>query len=329
MVRFRPQMTEPEPKPYFCAPRRYEPCLSWPFLVHRGVASGVGLQEPQATSLHLWFSVGMAKKKLVNDAAAALFAREMFLKRSAFGLSQKEFGDLIGMSGQQIGAVERQERTPTQQFAQLLDEKLGTNGHFKDLWSATKLLGHRRSLPKYVELERRAQSIRQFHPQLVPALLQTESYARVVLQSGFPPKPLEEVDRLLETRLGRQDILDRRDPPLVEYVIDESALRRRVGSADIMREQWEQIIERANQPFTTVQVIPYDHGAHASMEGAFTILGLSSVESVLYMENAEGGQVYSDPQIVGNANGRFNSLMAVALSPAASRDFLVREGNTS
>ncbi|MEV2277469.1 helix-turn-helix transcriptional regulator [Nocardiopsis sp. NPDC049922] len=269
----------------------------------------------------------MAKKKLVNEAAVALFAREMFLRRSASGLSQKEFGDLIGVSGQQIGAVERQERAPTRQFARLLDEKLGVNGYFTELWSATKLLGHRRSLPKYVELERRAQNIRQFHPQLVPALIQTEEYARVVLQAGFPPKPHADIEELLETRMRRQSILGRGEPPFVEYVLDEAVLRRMVGGPDIMRAQWDSIIERMDQPFTKVQVIPYDHGAYASMEGAFTILGLSPVESVMYLENAESGQVYADPQIVANATGRFNSLMAVALSPASSRDFLVRERN--
>ncbi|WP_075925375.1 helix-turn-helix transcriptional regulator [Nocardiopsis sp. CNR-923] len=261
----------------------------------------------------------MSKKKLVNEAAVALFAREMFLKRNASGLSQKEFGDLIGMSAQQIGAVERQERMPTRQFAQLLDEKLGANGHFTELWSATKLLGHRRSLPKYVELERRAQNIRQFQPQVMPALLQTEDYAAEVLRAAFPPKPYSEVDELLAARMARQKVLDRDQSPLVEYVIDEAALRRVVGGPDVMRAQWDQIIERSQEPFVTVQVLPFDQGAHAALEGAFTILGLSPVESVMYLENAEGGQVYSDPQLVLNATGRFNSLMAGASHPQRVR----------
>jgi transcriptional regulator with XRE-family HTH domain len=271
----------------------------------------------------------MAKKKLVNEAAVALFAQELHLKRSESGLSQKDFGALLGVSGQQVGAVERQERDPTEQFARLLDERLGMNGHFKDLWATTKLLGHRRSLPKYVEMERRASSIRQFHPQLVPALLQTEDYARTVLQAGFPPKPHAEVEELLRARMGRQEILDRQQPPLVQYVIDEAVLSRLVGSQAVMRAQWARIIERSDQPFTTIQVIPYDQGAYAAMEGAFTVLGLSPVESVMYLENAEGGQVYSDPQTVANATGRFNSLMAVALSPTASRDYVVKGRNLS
>jgi len=253
----------------------------------------------------------------------------MYLKRSASGLSQKEFGDLIGVSGQQIGAVERQERPPTEQFARLLDERLGGGDLFRDLWSATKLLGHRRSLPKYVELESRAQMLRQFHPQLVPALLQTEDYARVVLQAGFPPKPAAEVEELLEARMKRQHLLDQGEPPLMQFVLDEAVLWRRVGSRELMRAQWDQIIKRADQTFITVQVIPYDQGAYAAMEGAFTILGLSPVESVMYLENAESGQVYSDPQTVANATGRFNSLMAAALSPTVSGDFLAKERNKS
>jgi hypothetical protein len=112
-------------------------------------------------------------------------------------------------------------------------------------------------------------------------------------------------------------------------VIDEAALRRTVGGPSVTRDQWDRILERADHPFITVQVLPYDSGAHAALEGAFTILGLSPVESVVYVENAEGGQVYSDPQLTANAAGRFNSLMAGALSPAATRDFLVKERNMS
>lgn len=270
----------------------------------------------------LWFSVVMTKKKVVNEAAVSLFAREMFLKRSSSGLSQKEFGGIIGVSGQQVGAIERLERPPTRQFAELLDGKLGTGDYFQELWSSTKLLGHRRSLPKYIDLESKAVSISHFHPQLVPALLQTEDYAQAILRAGFPPKPHYEVAELLDARMRRQELLDRSDPPLMRFVIDEAVLWRTVGGDGILRSQWAKILERLDHPFMTFQVIPYDQGAYSAMEGGFTVLALSAVDSVLYSENAQTGQIYNDPQVVADATGRFNSLMAVALSPSASKSYL-------
>ncbi|MFL1376840.1 helix-turn-helix domain-containing protein [Nocardiopsis protaetiae] len=265
----------------------------------------------------------MGKKKLVNGAAVSLFAREVFLKRTESGLSQKEFGDLIGVSGQQIGAIERTERPPTRQFAGLLDERLGTGDYFQELWSSTKLLGHRRTLPKYIDLEAKAIGIHHFHSQLVPALLQTEEYARAVLRAGFPPKPHHEVEELLAARMGRQKLLDRSEPPLVQFVLDEGMLWRPVGGAGVMGAQLDRILERMEEPFISVQVIPYDQGAYSAMEGGFTVLRLSAVDSALYSENAETGQIYNDPQVVANATGRFNSLMAEALSPSASRKYLL------
>ncbi|SHI66686.1 hypothetical protein SAMN05421803_101880 [Nocardiopsis flavescens] len=204
-----------------------------------------------------------------------------------------------------------------------MDHRLGTGDYFQELWSSTKLLGHRRTLPKYIDLEAKATGIHQFHPQLVPALLQTEDYARAVLRAGFPPKPHSEVEELLIARMRRQKILDRTNPPLVQFVLDEGVLWRTVGGAEVMGTQLTRILERLDEPFVSLQVIPYDQGAYSAMEGGFTVLQLSAVDSALYSENAETGQIYNDPQVVANATGRFNSLMAAALSPAASRRHLL------
>ncbi|MEU8372802.1 helix-turn-helix transcriptional regulator [Micromonospora sp. NPDC048894] len=138
----------------------------------------------------------------------------------------------------------------------------------------------------YLGLEAAAALIRSYEVQFVPGLLQTPEYARAVVLLGHRGAAVEEVDRRVELRVQRQQVLHRPDPPQLWAVIDEAALRRPIGGPQVMRGQLTALIEATRSPHVRLQVIPFDAGGHAAAGGAFTILrfGDDDLPDIVYIE---------------------------------------------
>jgi transcriptional regulator with XRE-family HTH domain len=124
-----------------------------------------------------------------------------------------------------------------------------------------------------IGLEEAASLIRGYDPQSIPGLLQTPDYARASVATGFPDATDEETARRVELRLARQHILKRPDPPRLWLVIDETALRRPAATTgpDVMRAQLTALIDAAQRPNVTLQVLPFTAGLHPAMYGPVRI----------------------------------------------------------
>lgn len=150
-------------------------------------------------------------------------------------------------------------------------------------------------LLQFIEYQAAAMITRNFEPVLVPGLLQTEAYARVVIEefSGRPPK--ERLDALVALRMKRQDLLKRTGPPPWSFfMLDEGVLRRRVGSEDVMAAQIRHLIELAGRPDVTIEVVPFSAGVNRGMHGPFVILEFPEDEEVLYLESPWGDLIHRD-----------------------------------
>src|SRR6202790_1440664 len=121
-------------------------------------------------------------------------------------------------------------------------------------------------LEAYVGLEAAASVLRTYEVQLVPGLLQTEQYARALIRQGSATTE-EEIARRGELKVSRQEILRRPDAPQLWAVVDEGALRRPAGSTEVVRGQLKHLIEVTDHPAVTLQVLPFQAGAHAAMGG--------------------------------------------------------------
>ena len=130
----------------------------------------------------------------------------------------------------------------------------------------------------YVGLEMAASVIRTFELQFVHGLFQTEDYARAVTLLGHTAASAEEIDRRVNMRLKRQDLLTGTEPPQVWSVIDEGALRRPVGGPAVMQAQLKRLIEVTQLRHVTVQVVPFSRGGHAAAGGSFTVLRFGEPE---------------------------------------------------
>ncbi|MET8085999.1 helix-turn-helix transcriptional regulator [Micromonospora sp. NPDC005237] len=138
----------------------------------------------------------------------------------------------------------------------------------------------------YLGLEAAAALIRSYEVQFVPGLLQTREYARAVVLLGHGAAGAAEIDRRVELRMQRQQLLHRDNPPQLWAVVDEAALRRPIGGAEVMREQLVALIEATKSPTIRLQVIPFAAGGHAAAGGAFTILrfGDQELPDIVYIE---------------------------------------------
>jgi transcriptional regulator with XRE-family HTH domain len=167
----------------------------------------------------------------------------------------------------------------------------------------------------YLGLESAASEIHIYEVSLIPGLLQTEDYARAVISAG-QMGPRDDIDRRVALRMARQPALTREDPPRVWAVLDEAALRRRVGGAGLMRLQLEHLLELADLKNVALQVIPFGGGAHPAMGRPFIILVFPERvdPDVVYLEDLTSALYVEDVDEVDRYNVFFNHLRATALS---------------
>ena len=182
-------------------------------------------------------------------------------------------------------------------------------------------------LLQLIEFEAAASISRNFQPLVVPGLLQTKEYARAILSQFAGDNPDTPVDARVEVRMKRQEILDRADPPLLFFILDEAATRRLVGGRDVMRGQLRRMTELAARPHVTIEVVPFSVGAHPGLQGPFLIEEFPDPadDDVLYLESPQG-EVLSrdDPDLILHYREVFEELRRLSLGPEGSLSFLAK-----
>ena len=176
----------------------------------------------------------------------------------------------------------------------------------------------------YVGLEAAATELRSFEPLVVPGLLQTEEYARAMVHAGWPGASTEEVEQRIRVRMKRQSLLYQDDPLRLSIVLDEAALRRPVGGIDVMRRQLDRLLQAAELPHVTLQVLPLHAGAHGGMDGAFTILLFDEPanQNLVFAANGAGGLFLEKDEEIARYAGIFDGLRNGALSPRSSAEMI-------
>lgn len=178
----------------------------------------------------------------------------------------------------------------------------------------------------FVGLEDGARSLLTYQNQLVHGLMQTQDYAAAVIRAAQPSADADEVERQLAARATRQALLTAPDPLGVWAVLDEAALRRPVGGTAIMRAQLARLVQVAALPSVTLQVLPFDAGAHVSMGTSFELLQFPEAgdTSIVYIEDLTSSQYLETAADIERYTLVFNHLRASALSPERSADFITR-----
>jgi len=171
--------------------------------------------------------------------------------------------------------------------------------------------------PTYISFEGEARTLLNYESLFVPGLLQTEDYARAALLRGSPTATKEEIQRLVEARMGRQAVLTREPPLRLWSIVDEAVFHRLVGGRDVMRTQLAYLAEAADLPHITLQAIPYDVGGHPGMGGAFVVLQFDEpgASDVVYIETQAGDLFLESEADVSRFTTVIEHLRALALPP--------------
>jgi hypothetical protein len=175
----------------------------------------------------------------------------------------------------------------------------------------------------YLGLEQASAVIRTYEPQLVPGLLQTHEVARAVIRLGNPGLSAADIERRVTLRMTRQEVLTQPRAPNLWAVLDEAALWRLDGRS-AMREQIQHLIEMAELPNITLQVMPFYSGAHAAVGGSFSILRFTEPDlpDIVYLEQLTSALYLDKSEDVEHYLMVMDRLCVQAKSPSETTRFL-------
>ncbi|WP_344835050.1 helix-turn-helix transcriptional regulator [Actinocorallia longicatena] len=254
-------------------------------------------------------------------------ARELRRLRELQGLTLQDVADRLGWSRATVSRLETGQTRP-RDVAELLDlygvpspdrdalltlsreaRQMGWWTAYVDVFNGT-----------YVGLEDESSEIRAWDAQLIHGLLQTEAYMRAVIEAGRMLPSAADVERRMHARKQRQALLDRDGAPKLHVVLDEAAIRRPIGGEEVMRDQLSHLATAAERPNVTIQVLPYAQGAHAGLDGRFTILSFSDPADpdIAYVEGTMGDVYVESAEAITQHRNRFERIENEALSPAQS-----------
>jgi len=244
-----------------------------------------------------------------GHAIRASHAKISRMELGRVGFKERDVADLLTL----YGIIDEQERGAFLALARRANVP-GWWHHYSDI------LPH--WFEMYLGLEQAASVIRTYEPQLVPGLLQTESGARAVIQLN-PDLPATDIDRRVALRMKRQRVLTQPEAPNLRAVIDEAALWRLDGRA-AMRDQMQHLIDMAELPNVTLQVMPFYSGAHAAVGGPFTILRFSEPDlpDLVYLEQLTSALYLDKNEDVQHYLMVMDRLCVQAKSPAETVRFL-------
>lgn len=173
----------------------------------------------------------------------------------------------------------------------------------------------------FVGLERLATKEFVFEPIVIPGLMQTEAYARELSRSSQRVR-VDHSERVVEVRMERGQRLTTDNPIHLHAAVNEQALRLRVGGPEILREQYEHLINLASRENITFQVVVPERGRHEASTGQFVVLEFDKARPIVYAELQDGAMYVQHPGEVNTYRESARSLGEVALPPDESVRFV-------
>ncbi|GHB46656.1 transcriptional regulator [Streptomyces viridiviolaceus] len=259
--------------------------------------------------------------------------------RDDAGLSQEQAARELGFSAAKLSRIEsgKGRRPPTENDVRALLELYGTDAYEASV--LLKLLQRagepgwwqrydKRLMPEWfdrlVGLQEAAATIRTFEIQYVPGLLQTAAYTRAVVERGLPNAPATEVQRRVELRMQRAQLLFRADAPQLWAIIDESVLLRVLGSSDVMREQLGHLVEMAGRSNVTLQIVPLNvtNASAPAIPVTYLRFGGIDLPDVVYLEHIKSANFLEDRDETEEYRLALDRLADEALTPRDSVEML-------
>ncbi|MGW2548924.1 helix-turn-helix domain-containing protein [Streptomyces sp. NPDC001635] len=261
--------------------------------------------------------------------------------REGLGLSQEQAARALGFSPAKLSRIEagKGRKPPTEDDVRSLLQLYKADDH--EAAVLVKLLQRagepgwwqrydKRLMPEWfdrlVGLQEAAAAIRTFEIQYVPGLLQTAVYTRAVVERGLPSASATEVERRVELRMRRRQLLARPDAPQLWAIVDESVLMRVLGSREVMREQLEHLVEMAQYPHVTLQFVPLDvtNASAPAIPVTYLRFGGLDLPDIVYLEHIRSANFLEDRDETEEYRMALDRLADEALNPRESVALLQR-----
>ncbi|WP_406218887.1 helix-turn-helix domain-containing protein [Streptomyces canus] len=265
------------------------------------------------------------------DGTAGLFValgKMVKLLRERKGLTQKEFGELVGYGPDAVSSMERGVRTLRPEVLIKADELLDAGGLLKEVLPeveeamAKTRTRHPEWYRSYAGLEAEAVELHFYANHGVPGLLQTEDYARAVFAKRRPLLDEETIEKRVVDRLSRQQVFERWPSPMVSYVLEEIVLDRPIGGPRVHPDQLRHLLRVGGMRNIEIQVMPSGLEDHPNMDGAFNLLTPKGHGQVAYTEVQGYPRLITDSEEVRKIADRYGIMRAMALSPSESRKLI-------
>jgi len=243
------------------------------------------------------------------------FGEELRAWRHRAEMRLEDLAPKLHLSAAMVGAMERGKRAATHTTAKLCDEFFKTPRTFERLWERQAKHAVPSQHSPYFDLEQQAKRIHKWELRCVPALLQTEDYARAIMSRWWPRQTDDVLENDVQARIGRQQVLTKDKAPLVSFIIDESVLYRPCGD---MRKQLKHLAEVAGLPNIIIQVLPYSMNDHPGLNGPLTILEFEDSTPMAYAEGWGSGRLVENPTNVATFIACYDLIRAAALPQGLS-----------
>jgi transcriptional regulator with XRE-family HTH domain len=262
-------------------------------------------------------------------------AKRMRHLRELAGKTPREAADWAGTTTSTISKIENAKHSVQLAHIKLLlqlygleppdsDEilRLAREANQRGWWTSSS---YGDTLPKwfrdYVGLENDAEEIWAYDPELIHGLLQTPNYVRAVVAAAQPGSSPADLERSVDLRQARQDKLHGANPPKLNVILGEGALRRTVGGPDTMAEQLDTLLHLAKLDHVSLRVLPFAAGAHPAMVSPFILLRFDSEPdnmNVVYLEHDTGALYLERPADIDRYTWIFTEATHLAITADAS-----------
>lgn len=258
----------------------------------------------------------------VDGAYAVIVIRTTFAEtlinfRTARGWTQADLAERLHVSRSLVEKIEQGIARPQPDFAADCDKLFGVPKVFAVLQRDAMRQAHPAWFTPRVDLETNADSIIDWEPRAPHGLLQTEEFARSMIEAS-PFDPPSVIENAVQSRLERQKIFDREPPPRLWAILYEASLVQVVGSASVMRGQLDKLIAVAEGRYAVIQILPFKCADAPGARGPLALFERAGHPPVAYAEGWDSGRVIEQPDEVAAVITALNVIKSSALGPRDS-----------
>ncbi|MFD7228672.1 Scr1 family TA system antitoxin-like transcriptional regulator [Streptomyces sp. NPDC059881] len=244
------------------------------------------------------------------------------LWRTEAGISREELGKEANYEYETVKSMEQGRRKPSVRLLQVADQLCGAQGKLLAAQEFLKPEPFPERAKEFMAIEAEAIARHAYDALLIPGLLQTEEYARVLISESHPPLDDETVEERVRARLQRQEALTRRTGTVFSFVLNEAGLRTEVGGEETMKRQLDRLPEVGKLRNVSIQVLPRGRCNGLALNGSMVLLETAEHERYAYVEAPKTSALHSDPGTVSALSEAHGMIRMQALGVEESADFI-------